>query len=115
MVEKSLEKHVEIAKNFLRGSKRDEAKRELAKKKRKEEKIKTIDKTFISINEKMSQIKSNKQIIEILNDVKNCNNLIIDGLSQNEEDSEIENTKEFQSLIENEIEINKYLNSINSS
>ena len=115
LAEKSLEKHIEIAKNFLRKSQKDECKKELKKKKIKEEKIKNTDNLLISINGKISQIKSNKQIIEILNDVKSCNKLIMDGLSQNEEDSEIEGTKEFQGLIENEIEINKYLKRFNSS
>ena len=115
LAEKDIENNVNQAKNLLREGKKDEAKNELRKKKVKEERIKSIDTMFISINEKMSQIKSSKQIIEILNDVKNCNNLIIEGLSQNEGDGEIGNTKEYQSLLENNKEISKYLDIINSS
>ena len=39
----------------------------------------------------------------------------MEGLSQNEEGGEIGNSKEYKSLIENEKEINKYLDIINSS
>ena len=115
LAEKDIENNVNQAKNLLREGKKDEAKNELRKKKIKEERIKSIDTMFISINEKMSQLKSSKQIIEILNDAKNCNNLVIEGLSQNEGDGEIGNIKEYQSLVENNNEICKYLDIINSS
>ena len=114
-VEKDIEKNVNQAKNFLREGQKDEAKNELRKKKIKEDRIKNIDTMFASISEKMNQIKSYKQILEILNDVKACNNLVMEGLSQNEEGGEIENNKEYQSLVENGKEINKYLDIINSS
>ena len=113
--EKDIENNVNQAKNFLREGQKDEAKNELRKKKIKEDRIKNIDTMFASINEKMSILKSCKQILEILNDVKACNNLVMEGLSQNEEGGEIGNSKEYQSLVENEKEINKYLDIINSS
>ena len=115
VIEKDIENHVNQAKNFLREGQKDEAKNELRKKKIKEDRIKNIDTMFVSINEKMSQLKSFKQILEILNDAKACNNLVLEGLSQNEEGEEIENSKEYQSLVENAKEINKYLDIINSS
>ena len=113
--EKNLEKYVNQAKNFLRDGQKLEAKKELTKKKAKEEKIKAIDTMFISINEKLTQIKSSKEILDILKDIKSCNNLIMVELSQNEEGEEMGNINEYQSLEENDKELSKYLDIISSS
>ena len=111
----NLEKYVNQAKNFLRDGQKLEAKKELTKKKAKEEKIKAIDTMFVSINEKMSKIKSSKEILEILKDIKSCNNLIMVELSQNEEGEEMGNINEYQGLEEIDKEISKYLDIIGSS
>ena len=113
--EKNLEKYVNQAKNYLRDGQKLEAKKELTKKKAKEEKIKAIDTMFISINEKLTQIKSSKEILDILKDIKSCNNLIMVELSQNEEGEEMGNINEYQSLEENDKELSKYLDIISSS
>ena len=113
--EKNLEKYVNQAKNYLRDGQKLEAKKELTKKKAKEEKIKAIDTMLISINEKLTQIKSSKEILDILKDIKSCNNLIMVELSQNEEGEEMGNINEYQSLEENDKELSKYLDIISSS
>ena len=109
-IEQNLEKFVNQAKDYLRGGQKDAAKKELAKKKQKEEKIKTFDTQYNTIIEKIKEIKGCTQIVQVLNEMKNSNNDLIEELKE----SENEETKEFQDLMENDKEINKYLEIINS-
>ena len=95
------------AKEFLKLGQKDKAKKELAKKKRKDEKIKTFDTQFNVILEKLKEVKSSKEMLQVLNATKYCNGLLLAELKENEVGDVP--TKEYEDLLENDKEITKYL------
>jgi phage shock protein A len=106
--EKNLDRFQNQAKIYLKGGQRDKAKKELAKKKKKEEKIKTFDNQFNVILEKIKEVKNINQMQQVLNATKYCNNLLLAELSQEETGEPTEGVKEYQDLLENDKEITKY-------
>ena len=110
--EKNLDRFSNQAKDFLKSGQKDKAKKELLKKKKKEEKIKTYDTQFKVILEKLKEVKSSTQMLQVLNATKFCNNSLISELKENEEDKETIEGKEYNDLLENGKEIDKYINII---
>ena len=64
-------------KNFYNIGQKDKAKKELAKKKKKDEKKKKFDTQFNVILEKLKEVKSLKEMLQILNATKYCNGLLL--------------------------------------
>ena len=108
--EKGLEKYVNKAKDFIKEGNKSEARKELAKKKSREDMIKSMDNLFISIHEKLNELKSCKQIVNILNDIKLCNNKMIEFIQLDGDEM-----GDMHFYVENDKEITKYLNIINQS
>ena len=100
--EKNLDRFQNQAKIYLKDGQRDKAKKELAKKKKKEEKIKTFDNQFNVILEKIKEVKNINQMQQVLNATKYCNNLLLAELSQEETGEPTEGVKEYQDLLEND-------------
>lgn len=107
--EKNLERFNNQAKVYLKDGQRDKAKKELAKKKKKEEKIKTFDTQFNVILGKVKEVKNITQMQQVLNATKYCNNLLLAELSQEETGEPVEEVKEYQDLLEIDKEISKYI------
>ena len=110
-VEKNLERYTNKAKEHLRVGQKDDAKKELTIKKQKEGGIKILDNYFNEIIEKIKEVKNTNHMLQILNATKFCNNIILSELDKNEIGEE---TKEYFDLVENDKEINKYIQTINS-
>ena len=110
--EKNLQRFSNQAKEFLKLGQKDKAKKELTKKKKREEKIKSFDTQFNIILEKIKEVKNSTQMVQVLNATKYCNNLLLAELSEKETGEPTEGMKEYQDLLENDKEITKYLETI---
>ena len=110
-VVKNIEGHYNQAKEYLKSGQKDEAKKELVIKKQKEEKIKTFDTQFNTVLSKLSEVKNSNQMLQVLNAIKYCNNLLLAELDKNEIGEE---TKEYQYMTQNDQEISKYIQIISS-
>ena len=107
--ETNLQRFNNQAKEYVNLGQRDKAKKEITKKKRKEEKIKAFDTKFNVILEKIKEVKNSTQMLQVLNATKYCNNVLLAELKENEKDEENVESKEYQDLLENDKEISKYL------
>ena len=110
--EKNLDRFTNEAKRLLKEGQKDKAKKELAKKKKYTEKIKTIDTQLNKILEKLNAVKNSTQMIQVLSATKYCNNLILAELTQKDtsEGNEGNNdSNENHDLIDNDKEITKYI------
>ena len=110
--QKNLERFNTQAKEYLKLGQKDKAKRELAKKKKRDEKIKSFDTQFSVILEKIKEVKNSTQMVQVLNATKYCNNLLLMELSEKETGEPTDQLKEYQDLLENDKEIKKYLETI---
>ena len=107
--EKNLDRFSNQAKDFLKTGQKDKAKKELAKKKKKEERIKTFDTQFKVILEKLKEVKNSTQMVQVLNASKFCNSSLLAELKESEGDNETIESKEYKDLLANNEEIVKYL------
>ena len=80
--EKNLDRFSNQAKDFLKTGQKDKAKKELAKKKKKEERIKTFDTQFKVILEKLKEVKNSTQMVQVLNASKFCNSSLLAELKE---------------------------------
>ena len=113
--EKHLDRFTNEAKKFLNAGQKDKAKKELLKKKKHAEKVKTIDNQLNVILEKLKEVKNSTQMLQVLNATKYCNNLLLTELGQKEMNEGSNETNENQDLIDNDKEITKYLEIIVNS
>lgn len=107
--EKNLIRFNNQAKEFLKSGQKDKAKKELAKKKKKEERIKMFDTQFNVILEKLLEVKNTTKMLQVLNATKYCNSVLLAELKENEVEEETTETKEYQDLLENDKEVTKYI------
>jgi len=107
--EKNLQRFNNQAKEFLKLGQKDKAKKEVAKKKKKEERIKMFDTQFNVILEKLLEVKNSTKMLQVLNATKYCNSVLLAELKENEVDEETTETKEYQDLLENDKEVTKYI------
>ena len=110
--EKNLERFTEEAKRLLKEGQKDKAKKEILKKKKYTEKVKTIDTQLNKILEKLNTVKNSTQMLQVLSATKYCNNLILGELTQKDAP---EGNNENQDLIDNDKEITKYIEVLTKS
>ena len=110
--EKNLERFTEEAKRLLKEGQKDKAKKEILKKKKYTEKVKTIDTQLNKILEKLNTVKNSTQMLQVLSATKYCNNLILGELTQKDAP---EGNNENQDLIDNDKEITKYIEMLTKS
>ena len=113
--EKNLQRFNNQAKEFLKSGQKDKAKKEIAKKKKKEERIKSFDSQYNVILEKLKEVTNSTKMMQVLNATKYSINVLLAELKENEVEEEIIETKEYQDLMERDKEIAKYLEIINKA
>ena len=115
LTKKSFERFQIQAKIFLKKNQKDEAIKELKKELEKEEIIKNFDIKLYSILKKVDKIANFEQALDVLNEAKNCIDILLTELDKKEIGEEVEKLKEYQDLVINDKIISDYINIITSS
>ena len=115
LTKKSFERFQIQAKIFLKKNQKDEAIKEHKKELEKEEIIKNFDIKLYSISKKVDKIANFEQALDVLNEAKNCIDILLTELDKKEIGEEVEKLKEYQDLVINDKIISDYINIITSS
>ena len=110
--EKCLDIYQELAKEYLKLKQKDKAKRLLATKKLRKEKINSLELRFILVLNKIEVAENVNEMLEIFNDINYCVIELLIALDKNETGEETDEMKEYQDIIKVEKEITNYLEMI---
>lgn len=113
-VKLSFDRFIFRAKKFIKEGKMEEARNELKEEIKKTELIKEYDMKMYGLLNKLKALENGEQLINILDIAKSCISALLNELNDEKIIKSTVKLKEYKDLIENEKEINKYIDIINS-